>query len=723
MSLTFQPPSSSYLPNFWETLYNLKLNSFKLDSASQSLTGSFQYRNDKGRASIAAGTCPIEFNSNSFVNNSSSTQTSTLDSRKNTTGISIPGIIVNVNTLEDFKNLDKKRLLDDIGIEILKTIYSVDADMNPNPNLVLCNPWDLFKFIIISFADLKSYKFTYWFGSPVLVPRNPFKAIPNTFDGSISQLIKNIDLTPNINGAHLIQKILLHLASNHSTPHLPIFGISIEEERIKILTFSEVWPIRSQHNVLIAVIDSSYSLESPGWHIRNLLAFLSCYADADNQFINLLCLRGEIVNKISKDDTGAAEFEQEYSFCDVDDDQSILIRIDLGQNNFPKPGEEIDTRIVGWELNERGKSGPRMADLSSVLDSSRLMSQAVDLNVKLMKWRMWPDLDTEKVSNTKVLLIGAGTLGCAVARALLGWGVRSMTFVDNGRVSYSNPARQCLFEFEDAVQRSFKATAAAERVRRIFPGVSSRGEVLSIPMPGHPLQPPNTGLEAHFEDQSEAPHWVKDFDILDSLIQSHDVIFTLTDSREARWLPTVMAAAYGKVLINVALGFDSYLVMRHGIDRGIDMSNPTSSPSSKLGCYFCSDIVAATNSQKDRTLDQQCTVTRPGLSFIAAGMAVEMMVALLHHHAHCHEDQDGDGDIPHQIRGNISTYTQYLPKMSAFGQCIACSKNILDAFLADKVGFVYKVSHSPELLEETSGISDLIAAVDCDLCIDSDEEF
>jgi ubiquitin-like modifier-activating enzyme ATG7 len=138
-------------------------------------------------------------------------------------------------------------------------------------------------------------------------------------------------------------------------------------------------------------------------------------------------------------------------------------------------------------LYTRGKPGPRVADISQALNSVYLMEQAVDLNLRLMKWRLWPSLDTDKLASTKCLLLGAGTLGCAVARALLGWGVRHITLVDNGRVSYSNPARQCLFEFEDCVQRAHKSVAAAERLRKIFPGVRSEGVVLSIPMPGHPL--------------------------------------------------------------------------------------------------------------------------------------------------------------------------------------------------------------------------------------------
>lgn len=75
-----------------------------------------------------------------------------------------------------------------------------------------------------------------------------------------------------------------------------------------------------------------------------------------------------------------------------------------------------------------------------------------------------------------------------MARSLLGWGVRNITLVDSGRVSYSNPARQCLFEYQDAVDKAYKAVAAAEHLHKIFPDVNAKGVVLSIPMPGHPMQ-------------------------------------------------------------------------------------------------------------------------------------------------------------------------------------------------------------------------------------------
>ena len=58
--------------------------------------------------------------------------------------------------------------------------------------------------------------------------------------------------------------------------------------------------------------------------------------------------------------------------------------------------------------------------LDRTYDSAhRLADQAVDLNLKLMRWRILPSLDLEKVAQTKCLLLGAGTLGCYVARTLM----------------------------------------------------------------------------------------------------------------------------------------------------------------------------------------------------------------------------------------------------------------------------------------------------------------
>lgn len=64
---------------------------------------------------------------------------------------------------------------------------------------------------------------------------------------------------------------------------------------------------------------------------------------------------------------------------------------------------------------------------------------------------------------------------------------------------------------------------------------NATGYQLSIPMPGHPI-PPASVTQAQ-----------KDVEQLEALFDAHDAVFLLMDSRESRWLPTVLGASKGKV--------------------------------------------------------------------------------------------------------------------------------------------------------------------------------
>lgn len=142
-------------------------------------------------------------------------------------------------------------------------------------------------------------------------------------------------------------------------------------------------------------------------------------------------------------------------------------------------------------------------------------------------------------------------------------------------MSFSNPVRQPLFNFNDCLNGgSNKAYRAAEALSEIYPGVDSTGHVIDVPMAGHPIL---NGEKTQ-----------TDFQVLKTLIDEHDAVFLLMDTRESRWLPTVMAKAAGKIVMNAALGFDTFVVMRHGVSTDGD-------PSSELGCYFCNDVVAPAN--------------------------------------------------------------------------------------------------------------------------------
>ncbi|KAK6542581.1 Autophagy protein 7, variant 2 [Orbilia ellipsospora] len=610
------------------------------------------------------------------------------------------GIIRNVNTIEEFKKTNYSDIIQKSGRTIWEAI--LDGSIYSIPSL-------LSSFTIISFADLKKYHFHYWCGFPAIHSSPPWSIV-----GERRQF--NAEETSSLADAVSLWRYSVDSRQR---------GFFLFK-RVKPATGDEdtVWVVKSlgeyeqgffndvkdmKKDAFVAFADPSNFDEHPGWPLRNLLV--------------LIRKRWKLkeVNIVGYRDVHAQRHHPRSVIWTMKDDAEPDLS-DLSLKDSPLP------KITGWERNREKKLLPRFADLSQMMDPTRLADSAVDLNNRLMKWRIAPDLDLDKIKETKCLLLGAGTLGAYVSRILLGWGVRKITLIDNATVSYSNPVRQPLFTFEDCHNGGKpKAARAAEALKEIYPNVDAQGFKMMVPMAGHPIR------DKTHEEQVKA-----DYEKLIQLIQEHDAIFLLMDTRESRWLPTVLGKFYGKIVLNAALGFDTFVVMRHGVRPEIETEDESEAPDAKtstspepiseLGCYFCNDVVAPADSIKDQTLDQMCTVTRPGIAAIASALLVELFVSILQHPqlgacpAPATPDDDRGshplGTVPHQIRGFLFNFQNKIIRAPGYNHCSACSNKILSAFDDGGWEFVKRAMNESGYIEEVSGLAEVqraAAAMDDEL--------
>ncbi|XP_062056439.1 ubiquitin-like modifier-activating enzyme ATG7 isoform X2 [Lepus europaeus] len=711
--LQFAPFSSALDVGFWHELTQKKLNEYRLDEAPKDIKG-YYYNGDS--AGLPAR-LTLEF--------------SAFDMSAPTPARCCPalGSLYNTNTLESFKAADKKLLLEQAANEIWESIKSGAALEDP----VLLN-----KFLLLTFADLKKYHFYYWFCYPALcLPESiPLIQGPVSLDQRFSP--KQIEA---------LKHAYDDLCQREGVTALPYFLIKYDENTVQVSLlkhYSDFFQ-GQRTKMTVGVYDPCNLAQYPGWPLRNLLVLAAHRWSSSFRSVEVLCFRDRTMQGL-RDVAHSIIFEvklPEMAFSPEEAPLGFSCRVQVTSINTvavirqnkgslntsaAAPSQPHDCpKAVGWEKNQKGGMGPRMVNVSGCMDPKRLAESSVDLNLRLMCWRLAPTLDLDKVVSAKCLLLGAGTLGCNVARTLMGWGVRHITLVDNAKISYSNPVRQPLYEFEDCLGSGKpKALAAADRLQKIFPGVNARGYNMSIPMPGHPVNFSSVTLEQARSDVEQ----------LEQLIGNHDVVFLLMDTRESRWLPTVIAASKRKLVINAALGFDTFVVMRHGLKRpkqqgagDLCPSHPggpadllgsslfANIPGYKLGCYFCNDVVAPGDSTRDRTLDQQCTVSRPGLAMLAGALAVELMVSVLQHPeggyaiASSSDDRMNEpptslGLVPHQIRGFLSRFDNVLPVSLAFDKCTACSSRVLDQYEQEGFGFLAKVFNSSHsFLEDLTGLT------------------
>jgi len=590
MQLLFTAPASVFDSKFWRKLWDFKVNNGLVKC--QAIT----YRQ--------SGPSTIVFDEESF------------DLLPNE-NVRHPATLLFVESLDEFKAIDKNRLLADYSEPTWERVcaHAGEGEGDCSSSLEI---WPIF---ILVFAGLKTNQFYHWMGTPTFLPSEAL----------------NVEMHP------LSDKMVESLDASWP-PSMHSIGDKNVWVCVDVLSTAT-----AHYSEKIAATQVLL-----GWRLRNWLAS------------RLVREKSVDVVVIRDGGLGSRGRNMFLTVCSSE----LFVKFP----NIPL--------VTGWELNEDGKPGARVFDLSKSLDPQVVAAQAARLNTQLIKWRSWPDLDLTRIEKSKVLLLGAGTLGCCTARLLVGWGVSKITFVDCGKVSHSSPLRQNLFTLADAEAASFKAEAAAMRLREIVPStlLDVQSVVLELPSPGHPTTSVN-GLD-------------QDVSTLSQLISSHDAVFSLMDSREARWLPTLLCAQQNTMLITAALGTESWLVMRSG---------------EGLGCYFCSDVCGVANTIKGRPLDQQCTVTRVGCSSIAAALAVELFISRLHFGDDCLR-------VPHMIRGTLDGFEQKKNQTSSYERCVCCSHFVRSRLENhdSTCQFVRTVIANEEFLLECTGISNILGDASAD---------
>ncbi|KAH7644986.1 ubiquitin-like protein modifier-activating enzyme atg7-like protein [Dermatophagoides farinae] len=728
------------------------------------------------------------------------------------------GQLIIYNTRDEFETTDKHVLINQQG----KLIWDALNDETLCSKVDSSLEYYLARFFMIVYGDFKSYDFNFWNAYPSLsFPPHCFRLnSPNNIKWNhhfsyeqtnrLWQSFKNIPMKQR-----LFFVILLKPTNNNNnkTNDGHNNAVYFQNYDPEIVLFKNFWSLdfiqnlsnTKQQDVKIIFTFSDYSSypNYPGWLLRNYLAYIHVrMAQLLKQYRNnktilwfvQQCLYNTnlLIGSLSISRHYECESTLKPQWFDKISSRSFIHKIAMLPWNYKKISsdqyiqgfiEDVNKfynsnssditdcsndginksyvpNAVGWERNKKlnNRLLPNQVNCGNTLKPEIIATDALYLNLKLMKWRLVQNLELDKIKNTHCLLLGSGTLGCNVARTLVAWGINHITMVDNKNVSFSNPARQSLYTYQDAIGGvQSKAQAAAIALRLINPSIESKGIDLNIKMPGHLF-------EKSFEEE------MNEIENLEKLIDQTDVVFLMTDTRESRWLPTVIATAKHKIIINVALGFDSFLVQRFGLrlrlnnsidqqskwldiyskqtkvynqlfpDNNIEQTSSSTLQApillgTQLGCYFCNDVFAPSNSTKDRTLDQQCTVTRPGLSMIASGFAVELLMSILQHPAgplapsmtrfheqynikkrmsELNDEQLIDmelldvesllGIIPHECRGFLSIYEQMTPSTPRLEYCIACSDKIIDKYRMDKRKFLYQAINDSKSLETITGI-------------------
>ncbi|KAJ9113198.1 hypothetical protein QFC22_006037 [Naganishia vaughanmartiniae] len=674
--LQFTPLSSFPSPSFWQQLTSLKLDTLKLDDSVRDIRGWLEEgRSIRDRESSEE----VWMSGHLMVDGDSFVERVSDSAQPN--NIPLNGKFRNFNTIEDFRPPElKKQLFSEIVQELINTFSASTAD--PSLKIETFNP-----FLLVSFADLKKYVYHYWFAFPALVQKPAWEIVVPEQGGESGSFAESGMKDWEGDTDHLRRLKAQSQITAEAFLYRPASpGQPADSGSVAPVT--EWWTFfhdAPETERTLVFHDPTSSAILPGWTLRNVLYYLAHHlpppsdGSQSKQVTGLKVIALRSGSSTSGGIGGSKVFDIKLPAGEDVPSSAAMASKDGKEKKVEK--EVVLPAAVGWERNSQGKLASRVADLGSTMDPKQ------DLRMLCRSWATGTHSPLPPPMTLEI--VGADLFD-----------------------PFSS--RQPLFEFEDSLGGGKpKAAAAAKALKRICPNVNATGIAMSIPMPGHPI---SSTMEAATRETVAQ---------LESLIKAHDVVFLLMDSRESRWLPTLLAAMGNKIVINAALGFDSWLVMRHGAasaGEGSVIKGSGEGQKKRLGCYFCNDIVAPTDSLTDRTLDQMCTVTRPGIAPIAAASAVELMVSLIQHPEGIYAPAEGAntikdapeterrsplGLVPHQLRGFLGQWKTMLIEGAAYDRCTGCSPKIVDAYRELGFDMLLRAFNESDYLQSITGLDKL----------------
>lgn len=191
------------------------------------------------------------------------------------------------NTIDAFKSIDKNDLLKNYGKNVIY-LFIIHSLSNQFIKSILSNQLiDLNQFILITFADLKKFKFYYWFAFPVLSIQNTLMNVQNLKDLDFYQVHRQI---LNHDSFKEFRETTRNYYKSLDSKPSEFCWDTLTKKCVLLHEIKEL-----SDNFIFCLVDSASSKEYPGIAIRQTIAYLKIKFNPTK--LSLICMRDDVFNQ------------------------------------------------------------------------------------------------------------------------------------------------------------------------------------------------------------------------------------------------------------------------------------------------------------------------------------------------------------------------------------------------------------------------------------------